>query len=1637
MCETTAQEKKIDPIQLEKLHKATEQQLDRLKEDQYRINKTIASNYYEQAEFVPGSTHENRLRKNVRKAIIDNLGRERYKAIDALRIKKAGDEPQENIKLNHAAGSRLALDGQDVIEFNTAGTGYTNYRMPHKWIKGKGSKDDYKKEDKVSWYNKCKLLTWTGLCRTEKKIEEDNAKRRVKNERVEKTYGKVYEEKVKGKKLNHLRKKESVNDTGATKTRFYMRGPNLINTGKYSEDNLEEYILELGQNTLLRKFREWELLSGEELSKQKNVNIIVQGHSRGAIASGLGAMRLKRWIADNYPWFLDKVHFELIQYDPVAGGTANLGTNNSKIDHNPADEKLAKKDSRYMPLGEEANTTVFYSFHTQYPAGFTPQYVKNPKRIILTAADHGVKMSQVDMSQKGKDTRATYLAEKDGKVEAFRSTGLGELDEGVYIADDQNNLIRIRSLREFDAVARTLLEGSHLQGGRHEAVRNAVKAWFAGRGQAQDTKGQKEENIGIQKDKDGLDAAEEAFDKKKTEKEKALENLEAPKEMKGAMREKEKLSKMKRDTPAQIRDYDKKNNKYITARRSGLKNYIDRLCKQKGSYIDRTRKEYLYTLTDLSYQLEKDAAGFHEGREAKIEALVQKIKGNPCNEDYKRFVPYYLQKELEPVFRQYVETKKEETFKQDKALKEEAKQEPQKQDEPGKEALKQEEPKNGEAEREEIKQEKLKQAEIRKEEKKEAEKQKEAAAEEKKQEPVVAEEEKKEGAEGTLWDKEIASLFHELGGKIRDEDYEHGRDEIWSRIGKLGNEDSGSFRHLRRAAQRVKNLAARLGPDASEELRPKSDELMQAMIELSETANVFYDLHRGHQYSDQGKERRKACDLIRELTKEFYDRLDISMGGEGLGNIAEKRTDERLDMDAYTRSEKKMKELVSNYSKWKKHFALQEGLERCKVRDRAKLFEAYAREMEIYKATHRIKDWPKEIEEVIRASTYYKVQDTVLVRYESKRDGFSDPLIRLAHKHVEKMDNKKKPEQELSKEEVDSELSKEQLKAVDEIDQWFLRNYNNAGLAGRLIDVRNHHGEIVSELLKKTKRERLFIYYLIETKQRKRPEIFDVYASQGYIPDLEKFRNQMLATRFKIISYALGGYVYMHKLTESLQINRDYKELIKDCAKADFKQKRLKGEELEALKEKKAEYRLYMLGQTAQSTKAYRDKALEVKNKGKQKTEQDKKDVERLKKQFASDIKELIRADNEMDRAVRIEGIDKRGQKRPESFQNVKDTNLIDLQDNTGAYAGGGSGVAKLVPESWHLIDSDALKVDMYADAFASSTIAGLGSVLGICYGIISLTENKDTITGSEKAYYIADILQSAAKYMETVMTGYETGRQYAAGVTTVSTSVATKALGMTAAGIDTAKNVYTAVAGRLDQKNSEKASELLKDKLHQKYLKQMQIEYETDEEKKQREASETLEEKEKREAEFRKARYEKNMLKVSEDISGRKKKYGALKSAASSITMAGMAVPVVGTMVSVSGTVLGFVMSILSSVDLSGIREKMFDNYFQFDSFLDDVKNEMRDKGRSVYDEKEFKVRMRRVLAATAGFADMPSACDQISRKYADQIIKGLFGKPEERVEGVEREAYIELIKSFGLPYDEKKKIPRASLLARRMNGK
>lgn len=1369
------------PIQVN----APQQEQRKLKEENlYRVQKQTGQEYYKDVNRLKGDVQQNTGKHLVRNAIIKNLGSDRYAAIDGLKLKKAEEPSTQEIKLHHSAGTKLLAEGEDVIEFSVAGLKSLQYRS-------QPSADEQQKESRVRWYNKNKFLTWTGLSKTKKEVERDNkeirekkekakAEREKVNRRIEKTYGDKYEEIVAGKKLNQLRKKEVVNQkTGATKTRFLISAQK--NKGKYSEENIEEYILELGKSVLKQKLDEADWGEDDAVAAFRPVNIVLQGHGSGAVAVGKGAMRIRKWVADNYPRFLSKINFQMIQYDPRSN------EDDSELDL--ADEKLAKKDPRYMPLGENANTTVVYSLKNMSDA---PRKVKNAKRIILTMADHSVKLEEKDESQ-GTTTRNTYFAEKEGKVEAFRATGLGELDEGIYIADDHNNLIRLKSLEEYDALQKSLMKG--------------------------------------EKKKDSI---------------KAVRSV--------------------------VKDFFRANGEEVT-----------------------------------------------EEKKAKVKA-----------------------KEEKPV------------------------------------------------------------------------------------------------------DQEVKQVYAEVLSQLKDEN------EIWKKLAsrsKAEDKQSVPYKQLLDAAELVRRLAARL-TNKNGELSKRGAgtidvrDLMDAMNRLSETANIFYDTHRGHQYTQEGKDHRAACDMLRQLSDEFYDKLNIAMGGVGKSAITEKPVRGKISTKDGVKAGERISEMASVYAKWKKHFAFREGSERINIRDKANMFAAYQKDIEIYKSTHLVKDWPADVKDAIRAANDYQFRNAVIEKVEEKTGGVMDEMQSFTRSYAEEMDNRSKGKNKLKKEEVDQNLSPEQVQAVESIDKWFIRNYNNAGLAGRFIGVRNHHGEIISALLAKSKRERLFIYYLIETGKRKSPEVMDAYASQGaYMPDLDKFKDQMLASKLKVMSRVFGGYVYMHKLTEAMQINEDYQELISDCAELDVKDARPTSE----FKDKPVEYRAHLLKDLYTSTKHLRDEQLKYKKDyldKKKKNAGKEEELHALERTAQLLLEKLIEADETVGKEKSYGAIGEKGEKKAEQQYNLKNQNLMDLQDNTGMAASAGSALAANagIVAGWGLKDSALAKFNFVSNSITANSIAGAGQVLSAVYSIYHIAKNHENmhygdIIGQDVASAVKSVLQTTT----AIWTGIESGKQYQdlaknfVEGAEITTSTALKGVGVATAGITALQSTYQTVSGTLDLKNNKNASKYLNKKINTAYRAKLEVSSEGDQD-----PAEQTEERRRLEEEFRRAKYDKNIKKLSKDLGTRKAAYSAIQAVGAGLSIAGVFIPVAGTVVGLAGTALTTVAGVLSGMHLTSARTMMFDDYFQFDKYLDQAKAVMKKNHRKIYNEEEFANRMRRTLMASLGYSDLISACDQIAKRYADQIRMRLFGKPEEQTKDkAERDGYIQMIKSFGLPYDEKKKVPSLNALARKMNGR
>lgn len=340
-----------------------------------------------------------------------------------------------------------------------------------------------------------------------------------------------------GKKLtdngawSKIRVKNKIQKTedGVTirKFRCMMPGPlklgGVRDAGDYSIDNLREYMLTVGEVYLGKVIKEWQAFERKaEAAADKNdfkkaeeyramikpVTISLKGHSRGAVAASHGAMKIKNWLHENYPQYEKNVDFELVQYDPVPGYFSDKGTKhriNIRQNKTPEDAKELKKLGM-MPLGDKAQTTVIYSMHADHPLFFSPQNVNGAKRVIFVPEKHAANLDMVDKSQ-GQPHRKGYTDASTGEV--YRGSGLSELPEGVYMADEKLRVVKMPNPEAGHKILKEVTKSTKLQSSRHRRLNAAIDNWFAD-AKEREILGKSREKQG-KREKIGLEGLRELF----------------------------------------------------------------------------------------------------------------------------------------------------------------------------------------------------------------------------------------------------------------------------------------------------------------------------------------------------------------------------------------------------------------------------------------------------------------------------------------------------------------------------------------------------------------------------------------------------------------------------------------------------------------------------------------------------------------------------------------------------------------------------------------------------------------------------------------------------------------------------------------------------------------------------------------------------------------------------------------------------------------------------------------------------------------------------------------------------------------------------------------------------------------------
>lgn len=111
--------------------------------------------------------------------------------------------------------------------------------------------------------------------------------------------------------------------------------------------------------------------------------------------------------------------------------------------------------------------------------------VKGARRVILAPSKHGISLGEIEATTKenadGSQTRELhrpgFTDAKSGDV--FRSSGISELEAGLYMLDESNVLVRFESAATALAAYEKIIDkATFRQKRRHDVIRDVIRSYF-------------------------------------------------------------------------------------------------------------------------------------------------------------------------------------------------------------------------------------------------------------------------------------------------------------------------------------------------------------------------------------------------------------------------------------------------------------------------------------------------------------------------------------------------------------------------------------------------------------------------------------------------------------------------------------------------------------------------------------------------------------------------------------------------------------------------------------------------------------------------------------------------------------------------------------------------------------------------------------------------------------------------------------------------------------------------------------------------------------------------------------------------------------------------------------------------------
>lgn len=109
---------------------------------------------------------------------------------------------------------------------------------------------------------------------------------------------------------------------------------------------------------------------------------------------------------------------------------------------------------------------------------------------------------------------------------------------------------------------------------------------------------------------------------------------------------------------------------------------------------------------------------------------------------------------------------------------------------------------------------------------------------------------------------------------------------------------------------------------------------------------------------------------------------------------------------------------------------------------------------------------------------------------------------------------------------VPMQLTDAQKINMNKISQWMVRNAAGSDTASSFV---------LNFIMNQPVRLKLLAYYLIETESRRATDSLGILNSQGYVPDLNHFKDKMIASKFKFWKRFTGSAIYWDKLGDAMR----------------------------------------------------------------------------------------------------------------------------------------------------------------------------------------------------------------------------------------------------------------------------------------------------------------------------------------------------------------------------------------------------------------------------------------------------------------------------------------------------------------------